>query len=278
MLGIKGSPDDMLAYNRMPRPDDQKVLMQSLWLKSFRQPFKFLFVFAHMRSGSSLLTHILNSNPEIVGYGETKIEYLKHDSLNTLLKKNAEFFGKNRLSETFVMDKIVQDELFVDFSILKRPDVRCIFLLREPERSVASITKMYREVLPKLLDGFIGGEKEALEYYRHRLDKMSHLAEAAENSHNCYFITFDQLMERTDLVFSELKNFLGVTHEFSETYDLHRGTGVAGIGDFSQSIKQGKIVREKSAALDSLAPETIELALASYNTASTRLKAACRHL
>ncbi|MBC7999118.1 MAG: hypothetical protein IAF58_14305 [Leptolyngbya sp.] len=252
--------------------------MQSFWLKSFRPPFKYLFVFAHMRSGSTLLTHILNSNPEIVGYGETKVEYLKHDSLNNLLKKNAEFFGKNRLSETFVMDKIVHDELFVDLSILKRPDVHCIFLLREPGRSVSSITKMYREILPNLLNGFVGGETDALEYYRRRLDKMSHLAEATENSQHCYFITFDQLIEKTEIVFAELKNFLEVQHEFSETYDLHRGTGVPGTGDYSQSIKQGKIIREKDGALESLAPEIIELALAYYDTASTRLKAACRHL
>lgn len=252
--------------------------MQSLWLKSFRQPFKYLFVFAHMRSGSSLLTHILNTNPEIVGFGETKVEYLSHNSLDNLLKTNAKFFGKNRLSETFVMDKIVQDELFVDLSILKRPDIRCIFLLREPERSLASITKMYREVFPQFHDNFVGGEKEALKYYQLRLDRMSLLAEATENPQHCYFITFEQLIEKTDVVFAELKNFLGVTHAFSENYDLHKATGVAGIGDYSQSIKQGKIIREKDEALENLSPEIIELALAYYNSANMRLKAACRHL
>ena len=32
------------------------------------KPYKILFILSHMRSGSSLLTHILNSNPEIIGY------------------------------------------------------------------------------------------------------------------------------------------------------------------------------------------------------------------
>ncbi len=36
---------------------------------------KMLFVCGHMRSGSSLLLHILNTNPEVLGFGEMHIKY-----------------------------------------------------------------------------------------------------------------------------------------------------------------------------------------------------------
>ena len=38
-------------------------------LKFKNKPYKFLFVMGHIRSGSSLLMHILATNPEIIGYG-----------------------------------------------------------------------------------------------------------------------------------------------------------------------------------------------------------------
>ncbi|MGV2388843.1 MAG UNVERIFIED_CONTAM: sulfotransferase [Microcystis novacekii LVE1205-3] len=38
-----------------------------------------------MRSGSSLLTHILNSNPEIIGFGETHLVYESEQDFKALM-------------------------------------------------------------------------------------------------------------------------------------------------------------------------------------------------
>ena len=46
-----------------------KHLIFSFW-KIFASNSKPVFIVAHMRSGSSLLEHILSSNPEIIGAGE----------------------------------------------------------------------------------------------------------------------------------------------------------------------------------------------------------------
>ena len=48
---------------------------------------RILFVLSHMRSGSSLLTHILNTNNEIIGYGETHIKYSSELDFKALLSK-----------------------------------------------------------------------------------------------------------------------------------------------------------------------------------------------
>ncbi|MDY7013544.1 MAG: sulfotransferase family protein, partial [Cyanobacteriota bacterium] len=51
------------------------------------QPYRVLFILSHMRSGSSLLTHILNSNPEIIGYGETHLQYSSEADFKRLMLK-----------------------------------------------------------------------------------------------------------------------------------------------------------------------------------------------
>jgi len=50
------------------------------------QPYRILLILSHMRSGSSLLTHLLNSNPEIIGYGETHIQYASEQDFKKLSK------------------------------------------------------------------------------------------------------------------------------------------------------------------------------------------------
>jgi LPS sulfotransferase NodH len=37
--------------------------------------YEFVHILSHMRSGSTLLAHLLASHPEIIGYGETHIRY-----------------------------------------------------------------------------------------------------------------------------------------------------------------------------------------------------------
>jgi hypothetical protein len=73
---------------------------------------EWLFVLGHMRSGSSLLVHLLNSSPEILGYGETHREYTGRRSLFCLHDDVCREFEKHgEITDPFyryVMDKIVQ--------------------------------------------------------------------------------------------------------------------------------------------------------------------------
>ena len=56
-------------------------------------------------------------------------------------------------------------------------------------------------------------------------------------------ITYDQLLNQTDLVFDTLKKVLGTESEFSEEYKVTNKTGIAGIGDTKENIKAGRIVK-----------------------------------
>ncbi|MCC7527319.1 MAG: hypothetical protein IT342_02280 [Candidatus Melainabacteria bacterium] len=249
--------------------------LHSLWLKSFRPPFRYLFVFAHMRSGSSLLAHLLNSNPEIIGYGETKTVYDSEASFDRLLSKVSTFFEKRRLNEKYVMDKIVQDELFIETNLLKRADVSCIFLVRNAERSIPSITSMYAEIFPQLLENFKGGENEALEYYQKRLHKMQQLASMIPPSRIPIVLTYDELLNKTESVFALLHRELSLEHAFSNEYIIHKATGMPVIGDYSEAILSGKIQTNLEAVGQSVSPHLLELGKQAYEESLSKLRELC---
>jgi len=115
------------------------------------KPLKILLLLSHMRSGSSLLTHILNSNSEIIGYGETHLEYSSELDLKKLMLK-VYFHGqefttiqdveKLKMSEKYVLDKVLHNNKFLTADFLASDKIVTIFLLREPKRSLKSILEL----------------------------------------------------------------------------------------------------------------------------------------
>lgn len=265
----------MSASSSQLNPEPSFPRLRSLWLRALRPEFKYLFVFAHMRSGSTLLVHLLNSSRQIIGYGESKTLYNNTSAFDILLSKVALFFEKKRLSETYVMDKIVQDELFVQIDLLQRPDVRCIFLLRDATQSLPSITDMYIKIFPIYHENWTGGEKEALEYYQTRLQKLTHLAKEASNGNQPLVVTYDEIVNRPDDVFRLLHKTLGIENTFSDRYSLHKGTGVPVLGDFSEEIRTGRIQKSKRTLEQVVSPQLIERGEECYQQTLHELRKYC---
>ena len=252
--------------------------LHCFWLRSFRAPFKYLFVFAHMRSGSSLLVHLLNSHPLILGYGETKVSYQNTNSLSHLVSKVAHFFAKSRVAETYILDKVAHDEFFVELSLLKRKDVHCLFLLRDAEKTLPSITNMYINVYPRIFPGYEAGEVEALDYYSKRLEKLVELAQAVDSKERSLFLTFDQLLDRTDDVFVALHKWLNIENTFNDTYEMHKATGIPVVGDFSDAIRSGKIQRGNKSANQIVSPALLKQGTVAYDQCCEKLRALCRNI
>ena len=56
--------------------------------------YRYVFILAHMRSGSTLLAHLLASHPDFVGAGETKVCYRTPADLPQLILKTCELLHK----------------------------------------------------------------------------------------------------------------------------------------------------------------------------------------
>lgn len=208
-----------------------------------KDAYKVLFILSHMRSGSSLLTHILSSNPAIKGYGETHIQYESELDLRRLMFKiyfhsqefkNFQDLRKLNMDHIYILDKILHDHKLLNENLLELENFYFIFLIREPKRSLISML----DHKPHWT------EQDALQYYRQRLSTLARYAHIINNKNRSLLLTYDQLINNTDSVFSALQNFLKTPEGFSETYQVSNTTGMRHVGDFKEKIRSGKIVRK----------------------------------
>jgi hypothetical protein len=221
--------------------------------------YKILFLLSHMRSGSSLLTHILSSNPEIIGYGETHIQYFSEESFQQLMLKiylNVPEFRrikdlKNfRMNHHYILDKVLHNNKFLEHSFLTSKNVHVIFLLREPQRTLHSILDLKPH----------WSEEKALLYYGDRLKNLELYAQIINNSDRAFFLTYEQLLNSTDLVLEKLQGFLKTKHSFTENYKVLKTTGQPGVGDSKENIKAGQILRHSRELSTHVSSTSIELA------------------
>jgi len=245
----------------------------ALRLKMRNESHDFIFMLSHMRSGSSLLTHILNANPEVAGFGENHVQYRSKQDLKSLILRTAWKLRQFKLSEKYVLDKILHDELVVDRNLLLSEDVRFIFLVRHPHETLASIVKLFSNQKWTI--------EKATEYYIERLSTLADYAKTVNDPQRCLFISHQQLIDQTDQTFAALQDFLGVDHPFREEYEILPTTGKKFVGDSSKKIKQGRIVRDSSSSQHNdiaIPPELLGSAIQAFEQCCATLKQHCRTL
>ncbi|MCC5896654.1 MAG: sulfotransferase domain-containing protein [Phormidium sp. BM_Day4_Bin.17] len=243
-----------------------------IWGRS--QPLRVLLILGHMRSGSSLLTHILNHNPAILGYGETHITYESAEDFKQLMArvywrcndfKRLSDLQNLRMTHQYVLDKVLHNKLLVDESLLTHPQVSMIFLVREPTGSLASLQKLK----PYLT------EQERFGYYKNRLIKLGDYAELVDNKEKTLWVTYEQLLNQTQPVLNRFQEFLGTKTEFSEQYKLLKTTGKRWVGDSNEKIKTGKIIRHPTTSDHALSNDIEAEANAIYQNTCQRLQTFC---
>ena len=228
--------------------------------------YKILFLLGHMRSGSSLLTHILVTNPEITGFGETHIKYSSEDDFEKLILKINEHVSNSPIGINYVFDKILHNNMFNNEDILCSEQIYKLFLLRKPEQSLASIIRLKPH----------WNQKQALWYYSRRLAKLETYAKLINSKERSFFLTHDQLLHNTELVFKSLQNFLSVQQPFSEEYKILPTTGMKFIGDQSEKIKSGRIIRDYQTIETSIEPAIIEKGMQVFNKCINTLLDHCQ--
>lgn len=234
--------------------------------------YEFVHILSHMRSGSTLLTHLLASHPEIIGYGETHIRYKGPKDFDALVADVLQTLGRSPLPgrERYVLDKLLHDHLLEpdNVRLLIEARVRVVFLLREPRGSLASMLKHLEMT-----------EQNAALYYITRLVTLERYAQALAPHAACAALTYDQLLYRTDESLELLKSHLGLRHAPAENYRMLPTTGQRRAGDFSPNIFAGSIVRggEEPGGPQPSA-EVLEGAGRVYEHCRTALEQTCRHV
>lgn len=218
---------------------------------------QFLVILSHMRAGSSLLVHLLNTHPKICGYGETHSSYESENSLLKLVGNIKYHLKQSGLDEDVFVDKLLHDGHVISKEVAALPNVKFLFLVREPQAAVASMLKLWPHKRTE------AGRVKAIEYYSNyyisRLNGLEFQAAQIADKHRMLFLTHDDMVNRTDATFTAFQELLQVDASFSEQYEITPVTGKVGVGDPSVTIATGQIVRSsKLAAEIALKPGCLE--------------------
>ncbi len=232
-------------------------------------PRRQVLVLSHMRSYSSVLSHVLGSHPEIDGYCETRLRYRGRFDLLRLRYRVAQLTGEP-LRGRYVLDKILHGHRLSD-SVLCDPRTVAIFLLRRPEQAVQSILDMDRRIqrVPWHQDMW-----KVADYYEERTRQ---LAELAAKVHGCAaFVQSEVLINRSHEVLAFLTDFLRLASPLRRDYRRFPKTGQPGFGDPSTVLSSGRLGAARPARRHcEIPPLLVERLDNAYAACLKTLKASC---
>lgn len=212
-----------------------------------------VFLLSSVRSGSTLLRAVLNSHSEIHSPHEThfrrlqvtpttpptyqaleadglRVVDLEHLLWDRLLDRSLRLAGKRVLVEKTPSNVFVADRLATAW-----PRARFIFLLRHP----LAIARSWQAADPQ--------RRPMAKAVPHTLAFMEYL-ERARRRHPGVTVRYEELTADAETVTRGLCDFLGVAWEASmlEYGRRDHGQWQAGIGDWSDRIRSGRIQRPRA--------------------------------
>jgi|HubBroStandDraft_1064217.scaffolds.fasta_scaffold00124_27 hypothetical protein len=217
-----------------------------------------LLLLGHMRSGSTLLLHLLMTNPEVSALGERGAAYASRADFArlTIAARIARRSPFRRLR--YVVDQVNHNQLTPNSRLVQDPRIRILFLLRRPERTIASILELYRAHYPQAWS-----TSQAVDYYVGRLAALTELGAGIASPGCAALITYETLMDLPLETLEALRLFLGLQQGFTQTYRTYPFTGT--FGDPGPNIAAGRIIREVPTAQHHLNVSELERATDAYD-------------
>jgi hypothetical protein len=190
--------------------------------------YRYVFVLAHMRSGSTLLSHIIASHPDFLSAGETFTFYKTPADLQKLIPRTCELLRTLKLKGTLVVDKITMDQYLSIDALSSLPIYKCVILFRAPEASLRSLMTL-----------FGWPEETALDHYVTRLATLGGYGKVLGD--RALLVEYGDLVDRSDETLGALTRFFSVDRPFTNNYAKSKVTGK--MGDQSENIFSGRIIR-----------------------------------
>lgn len=224
---------------------------------------KTLLILGHQRSGSSLLAHVLNSNPAICGYVEAHFSYRRPQDVRWLwafLRRNVSpaFDPKVQIA----LDKMVDGPTCVYPPMLRNGTYRYIFLVREPVGTIASFVNSFHSSMQSIERNYIS-----------RLSQLQQFASFLSKE-NSYFIRYEELIDHTAEALDGLTRFLSLPVPLRSAYSIEKMTGKLWFGDPTAAILTGEIRDIPEAPCD-IPPDVLERCRRMYEETCAKLAVHC---
>ena len=195
---------------------------------------RYLFIIGHTRSGSTLLTNILCSHPEVRGFGEINHAYHSPDDIDFLVRRVHFAHRSPRIIDGYVLDKILHDKWTPEPGTIDLPSAKYIVLLRDPVRSVKS-----------WLGTFGGTEEDAVNYLENRLRTLPELTQRYATDDRARWLTYEDMLDDAPSMLTKLTGFLALRSPLKEQFRRQPRADVLGTGDPSERQHAGKILTEQ---------------------------------
>ena len=221
------------------------------------RPPSALLILGHMRSGSTLLLHLLLTNKAIASLGERNATYDTPDDLRRLAALARLQRGTVFTPLGYAADQVNHSRLTPNPGLFGHARLRTIFLLRNPVDSLASLMELSRTYYGQ--SWTITG---ALDYYLARLQFMAEVGHRLVGTGHAVFVTYEQLTESTAPTLARLQQFLGLSDGFSVVYSRQHFTGIR--GDPGPKISLGRVIPAVCGETSRLPADVVERATQAY--------------
>jgi hypothetical protein len=206
-------------------------------------PHLYLFLFSHMRSYSSLLSHMLGSHREISGYVETHLKYRSRLDLLRLRWHIALATGALPTGR-YLLDKLLHNFMLIPKQLRESPRLRTLIFIRKPEPTLRSILQLGVRC-PAV--GWYSDQHRVSEYYCARLAWLA--AVGAHMRERAFVFPAEALIDDTDALLLHVTRHLELSTPLRPHYEVRKLSGEPRYGDVSENIKSGSVRRDPRHAI-----------------------------
>ena len=208
-----------------------------------------------MRSGSTLLLHLLCNNDGIAGLGEMHYKYKTVSDIYGVTSRIVSGLNLSKSSSTdYFLDKLLHEKLVGDFNVINQGFVKIIILLREPGAALSSIVKL----------DMIKSPVQARDHYLQQLQWIQRMTNHILPDRWTY-TTYERLIDNTDEELLRLTQFLDLKVPLEKKYSTLSTTGITGLGDPGPNIHTGVILKSIKRSIDQRIEPYIKSARQAYD-------------
>lgn len=197
-----------------------------------------LFLLGHMRCGSTALSAILCSRPDVSGYGEAHIAYTGRAALG-ILALNQHRRGAWDGSATTLFDKILHSRYDEEACTVFFAS-RAVFMARAPVPAIRSI----RHLFAQLDTGEYATDALAADYYEERVRALLQLWPRFDASRRVG-CTYEALTADPEAVLARISGRLNLVPALRNEYALKAAATGRGAGDPLSASRHSRIVAGK---------------------------------
>lgn len=204
--------------------------------RAVQWPDHYLFLFSHMRSYSSVLSHVLGTHPEISGYSESHLKYRHRSDLGTLRWRVARAIGGVPTGR-YLLDKLLHNYMLIPRQLRESDRLHALIFLRQPAPTLQSILRMHA-MYPQVR--WHGDPAAVAVYYCERLMWIAAVAVLLKD--RALVFPAEAITGQTHGLLGAIGDHLHLATPLSPAYTPRRYTGQPAHGDVSTNILSGHIL------------------------------------